>query len=90
MTEVTGILAPDGPVGVSWCCDQGHPRIERMWPDPDVPATRPYEADEGRITPAAEYRAIEERLKALGFKDGSHYTKVLQALTALEAARKVC
>lgn len=41
MTPDVSALAPGGPVDVSWFCDTGHPRIERMWPDKDPPMDVP-------------------------------------------------
>ena len=33
MTPEVAPLAPGGPVDLSWFCENGHPRIERMSPD---------------------------------------------------------
>lgn len=38
---------------------------------PDVPLPRPYLHHDGRVTPAAQYRALVERLTALGLWDAS-------------------
>lgn len=50
----------------------------------NVPVPRRYDNDAFDYSPAAEYRAIREKLESLGYVQGSQYERTMRALLELE------